>query len=525
MRLSCYTFTVKFIKGADNIADSLSRLCPAGDKEYEDSDRNQEHGNVSINLAALELGERQESDSSDVTTNALRDCTTAITIERVIQESIVDLEIKGIEAALASESSWPDELKAYQPFATDLYMMGDVLLRGSRIVLPRSLRRRAIETTHVSHAGANTMKRALRAKVWWSGMDSDVDKFAKDCKSCSMVSRDNPPPPMTRTELPQRPWEYIAIDFFTPTEITEKVLVIVDYYTRFVVCEPIRTNNADCTIKALENTFNIYGIPRRMKADNGPPFQGNEFKRYCEDKGIVCASTIPYWAPQNGMVERMMKNITRALATGKIDGAPWKQSLAQFQNCYNQTPHTATNVSPVNAMFRRNLRGLLPSYIPDEFYFDEETRDRDRTAKFKGKAAGDLKRRARVNDEIRVGDFVMVHSKATGKLRPNFDEELHEVMERNGGALKLRNECGVMSERYVAQVKRWPPADGSQPDGDGLPALDRQTRKEVPLERVNMPEEGTERRADESAQSEAVEPALKISREQRLRKPITRLNL
>lgn len=214
-----------------------------------------------------------------------------------------------------------------------------------------------------------------------------------------------------------------------------------------------------------------------MKADNGPPFQGVEFATYCKNFGIDLTHSIPYWAQQNGQAERTMKNITRALSTSKIDGIGWEEALERFQLSYNATPHSVTNVAPRDAINRRKTRGLLPSYKVDDFYFDEDIRDRDRIAKFKGKITTDRKRKA-VPTEIKVGDTVLIHSKQTGKLKPNFDAGLHTVIARNDGALKLRSEDNVIVERFVAQVKKWPPEIGDDM-GEQVEEADAQNTQEI----------------------------------------------
>lgn len=59
-------------------------------------------------------------------------------------------------------------------------------------------------------------------------MDADVDNHAKNCLSCTVIAKENPPEPMTRTELPKQPWEYVAIDFYGAAEIKEKILVLTE---------------------------------------------------------------------------------------------------------------------------------------------------------------------------------------------------------------------------------------------------------------------------------------------------------
>lgn len=441
LRLSAYDFKVQYIAGEKNIADPLSRLVVSSDEAYKEANEMYELGSVSLKLNAI--GEESE----------------AITIDKIRETSLIDEEIQAVMKAILDEE-WTAEVKHFQAFAQELHVMNEILLRGERMVLPKSLRQQAIRIAHIGHPGVVRMKRALREKVWWPRIDGEVDNFAKKCLGCTVVARDDPPEPMSRTEMPKQPWDFIAIDFYTPKELEAIVLVVVDYYTRYVHCVPIPRNDAGKTIEALEKIFNVFGYPKRLKADNGPPFQGKEFSEWCRSKGIILVHSIPYWAQQNGMVERMMKNITRALSIGKVEGRPWRQSLSNFAVAYNKTPHSTTGIAPSDMMFNRAVRGLLPGWEREVYRFDEEMRDQEAERKFKGKLTADGKRHARQSG-IRVG--VLIHSRETGKLKPNFDSTPYEVIKRVGGALTLRNKEGKVAERYVAQVKKqWLQSDDTE---------------------------------------------------------------
>lgn len=122
--------------------------------------------------------------------------------------------------------------------ANELCSIDAVLLRVDRIVIPRSLRSRVLEIAHEGHPGINMMKSHLRTNVWWPRMDQDVEKFVKSCKGCTLVSTPNPPEPLIRPELPNQPWTDLAADFLGPLPEGQYLLVIVDYYSRYMeVCE------------------------------------------------------------------------------------------------------------------------------------------------------------------------------------------------------------------------------------------------------------------------------------------------
>ena len=47
------------------------------------------------------------------------------------------------------------------------------------------------------------------------------------------VSQPTKPEPMTRTKLPEGPWQHLAIDLMGPFPSQDNALVVVDYYSRW----------------------------------------------------------------------------------------------------------------------------------------------------------------------------------------------------------------------------------------------------------------------------------------------------
>ena len=98
-----------------------------------------------------------------------------------------------------------------------------------------------------------------------------------------MVAKPVAPKPLFRTKLTMHPWEFIALDFYEPHETKQQEymnLVTKDYYTNYVCCTPVRTNDAENVIAALEPIFQIFGYPERIRSDNGSPFQSFRFKEW-----------------------------------------------------------------------------------------------------------------------------------------------------------------------------------------------------------------------------------------------------
>ena len=115
----------------------------------------------------------------------------------------------------------------------ELTFNGHVILWGTRIVVPQSLRNRVASLAHEGHQGVVKTKERLRTKVWWPGMDRDAEQRCAECYGCQLVTKNVPPLPVKPTLLPSQPWDP-AVDLMGPLPSDEHLLVLVDYYSRWM---------------------------------------------------------------------------------------------------------------------------------------------------------------------------------------------------------------------------------------------------------------------------------------------------
>jgi hypothetical protein len=59
-----------------------------------------------------------------------------------------------------------------------------LLLRGTRIVMPKCLRHQTLSLAHEGHQGIVRTKQLLRQKVWWPGIDAEAETLVKTCLPC-----------------------------------------------------------------------------------------------------------------------------------------------------------------------------------------------------------------------------------------------------------------------------------------------------------------------------------------------------
>lgn len=345
------------------------------------------------------------------------------------------------------------------------------------------------------------MKSNLRMRAWWPKMDVDIKNFVKRCKGCQLVAMPSAPEPMKRRELPQGPWIDCAIDFLGPLPSGVYILVIVDYFSRYMELEVMRSITAECTIERLDKIFIRLGFPQTITLDNAKQFVSTKFHMYCKENGIHLNHTAPYWPQANGEVERQNRSILKRLQIGTALHGDWKAELRSYLLMYNTTPHSVTKKTPTELMFGRTIRGKLPSI------FDWETaplrtqiEDLDFVHKMRGKECLDKKRHA-VTCEIGVGDKVLLRNLIkSDKLTTRYGKEQYRVIHRKGPVVRVQNEeTGNVFERNVAHVMKLPEeeyGDGNVSDESdflGFPDTEGETETQ-PLDMASSVNDETRKR-------------------------------
>ena len=80
--------------------------------------------------------------------------------------------------------------------------------------------------------------------------------------------------------MPNDPWQELVLDFLGPFPSGEYLLVIVDYYSQYLVVKIMKTITTEKLIAAMEETIDMFGIPYSVTSDNGPQLVSKELKSY-----------------------------------------------------------------------------------------------------------------------------------------------------------------------------------------------------------------------------------------------------
>ena len=83
--------------------------------------------------------------------------------------------------------------------------------------------------------------------------------------------------------LPERAWQEIAVDLLGPLPTGEHLLVVVDYFSRWMEVDVLRSTTSAAVIKCLDSHFARYGVPAGLRTGNGSNLVSEEMEKYLED--------------------------------------------------------------------------------------------------------------------------------------------------------------------------------------------------------------------------------------------------
>lgn len=411
LRLSSYDFDIEFVPGKLNIADPSSRLYEGTDKEFKEKEQT---GEISL-ISSL---------TEDITFS-----DESMPLREVQLETAEDEDLQNLRKALESDI-WPWDLRNYETIKQDLSEQSGLITKNGAIVLPYTLRRKALALAHVGHPGMTAMKSILRSRVWWPSMNKQAELTVRQCVSCTLMAPKEPPSPMERRELPNDAWENLSIDYNGPYAQFGgiSILVIVDAYSRYLIASPVKTTDFSSLRTVFDILFKRFGKPKSILSDNGPPMNGSEYEKYCRDEGIEKLHSTPLHPQQNGLAERNMQIINKAMTAASTTGLPYTKTLQNAVQAHNAAVHRVTGFPPEELMLKRKIRRSLPLFGNPQVVVDATAlHERDETEKYKAKEREDHKRRAR-EPRMGVGDKVVVFKPTRAKGDAKYGSTPFEII-------------------------------------------------------------------------------------------------
>ena len=282
------------------------------------------------------------------------------------------------------KNGWPDketdfneEIIAYWNRRSELSVELGCITWGCRVIIPTKLRSTVLDMLHATHLGMSGMKTLARSYVYWPLINSEIEQHANTCRTCGKYGKSLPSLIEHPWNKPSMPWQRVHIDYAGPF-LSKMWLVVYDAYTRWPeVIKMNKDTTSTATIRALREIFSRNGLPHVIVSDNGTNFTSKEFESFLANNNIKHLKTGTYHPKSNGCCERFVGTFKAAMKKMYENCSDVDKNLANFLIHYRITPHSATGISPAEALFKRSLRSRLNQVFPS----DQQTTDRIDTAK------------------------------------------------------------------------------------------------------------------------------------------------
>lgn len=240
---------------------------------------------------------------------------------------------------------------------------------------------------------------------------------------------------MSRRTLPDGPWQDVAIDF---KNVNDKYLcVISDYFSRYIEVKEKSEITTETTVKFSTEIFARFEIPYSITSDSGRQFTSRKFTELCSKNGIKHYTTPPYWAQENGEIERQMCSLQKVIKIALLKKEEVTDALNNYLLMYRSVPHAVTGKSPADLIFGRKIRDKLP--ILKERHEETNLCNTNKSLLQSSRSVE--------HKEILPGDEVLVERRKS-KMDSKFEEETGTVREVNGPEVTVQ-----MSSKIIRQHK------------------------------------------------------------------------
>ena len=201
----------------------------------------------------------------------------AIVLERIRKETALDNQFRKLYRRIVKED-WEKHKKDKDiiPFYSirhDLYVMNGLIFRFNQIVILSCLQRNVIKAAHsLGHMGMTKTKQMLREKYWFPELNKMTEDIVGKCYECQLTTKQHRQEPIKMTNIPEKPWEVVSVDFGGPYPDGHYNLVVIDKRTRYPEVEVVYSTGVKPTKEKLKKIFATHGTPVQVESDNGPPF-------------------------------------------------------------------------------------------------------------------------------------------------------------------------------------------------------------------------------------------------------------
>ena len=181
-----------------------------------------------------------------------------------------------------------------------------IIFRGVVAFIPLKLRHLFLAKEHETHPEKNETEASVRMIAWWPGITQDVQHFVSKCNNCQL----------NRPSLGKTPeadaWKRLHVDWGYVKD-QGNILVIVDAGSGWTEAFPAGNRTSETVKIYLSQIFARFWKPKTLVSDNVPELVSGDLKQWCESLGIKKMESPIYHPRANGLAERAIQTVKRAL--------------------------------------------------------------------------------------------------------------------------------------------------------------------------------------------------------------------
>ncbi len=301
LRLQKYHIDVKYQKGKNmHISDALSRATtananPKATADYEIFAIEEE---LRFAKEVEEISYPTYSNVSDETLEQVKNCT--------FQDEALQTMLKLVlEGWPSDKTQVPMLCREYWPYRDEISCQDGILYRGTRVIIPTSLRKLMLDRVHTSHQGIDAATRKARDAIYWPQINSDIKNVISTCSVCLENHPNQQKEPMHSQPIPKNRFEIVSSDLFSIKG--DNFLILVDHFSKYWEISHLQETTAEAVIEELKQHFARHGIPKLLISDNGPQYQCHEFRTFAKDWQFTHHTSSPHHTRGNATAEAAVK--------------------------------------------------------------------------------------------------------------------------------------------------------------------------------------------------------------------------
>ena len=348
LRLQKYSLDIEYKSGSTmHISDTLSRASlPIEDTEKKKAD-----------CLIFQLEEKsREFEEVDFEDSLFISNERLNTIREATHTDVTLTTLMGV-----IKSGWPDDkthtplcIREYWPYRDELATQNGIVFRGTRIIIPTSMRPEMIKRAHRSHLGIQYTQNTAREIMYWPRMTADLQGAVQNCQTCEQAKPAQQKETMMSHPIPKLPWQVLASDCF---EINNThYLVVVDLYSDYIDFCDLKDMSSNTLITALKPIFATHGTPNVIITDNGTNYASREFTKFATEWEFQHITTSPHHHKANGRAEAAVKIVKHMLQKVNSEGGDIYKSILEWRNTV--TPGSTS--SPAQRLMSRRTRSFMP---------------------------------------------------------------------------------------------------------------------------------------------------------------------